>query len=152
MDRFEQYREVGYGIKTAQHTIQLRMDDALRPLGLTTAQYVVMNKLVIFPGISNAELARKSFVTAQNMNILIGGLKKAGLLQSEDHETHGRIQKITLTKQGKALLAKAHRIIRKIEDSIFVSFTGEELELFSVYLGKIANQNAKSSVNADSVP
>lgn len=35
-------KRLGYALKRAQHALHLRMDEVLRPLGLTTAQYAVM--------------------------------------------------------------------------------------------------------------
>ena len=34
-------RRVGYALKRAQHALRTRMDEALRPLGLTAPQYAV---------------------------------------------------------------------------------------------------------------
>ena len=127
MDRYEKSRLIGHLIKRSQHTIRQAMDDALRPLGLTTPQFVAMFSLAVSSGISNADLARKCFVTPQTMNVIIGALEKGGYIALASHETHGRIQRITLTATGEALLARADELILEVEKRIFKVFTLEEL-------------------------
>lgn len=36
---------IGYKLKKAQHLLRLHMDEAIRPLGLTTPQYAVLAQL-----------------------------------------------------------------------------------------------------------
>lgn len=140
MDRFKLSRQVKYLIKRAQHDLRRDMDDNLRPLGLTTPQYVAMHALADFPGISNADIARKCFVTPQTMNVIIVGLEKGGSIERASHETHGRIQKITLSDAGEALLAKADELIHQIEKKTFKVFTLEELGQLSKLLEKLTNR------------
>lgn len=127
MDRYEKSRLIGHLIKRAQHTIRIAMDETLRPLGLTTPQFVAMCNLDEFPGISNADLARKCFVTPQTMNVIIGALEKGGYLERESHESHGRIQRISLTATGQALREQADDLIFGVEKRTFKVFTLEEL-------------------------
>ena len=68
------------------------------------------------PGASSAELARRSFVTAQTMNGVVGGLARSGLVERHDHPEHGRILATVLTEEGRSLLARAHGRVRVIED------------------------------------
>src|SRR5277367_4602784 len=67
-------KRLGYALKRAQHALRVRMDEVLRPLGLTTAQYAVICVIEQEAGISNAGLARAAFVTPQTMT---------GILRSE---------------------------------------------------------------------
>ena len=136
MDRYEKSRLIGHLIKRAQHTIRQAMDDALRPLGLTTPQFVAMCNLAECSGISNADLSRKCFVTPQTMNVIISALQKGGYLARASHETHGRIQRISLTAAGEALLARADELILKVENRTFKVFTLEELGQLSRLMEK----------------
>jgi len=56
-------RRLGYQLKRTQHALRLRMDEALHALGLTAPQYAVLSILEEAPRLSNADLARRSFVT-----------------------------------------------------------------------------------------
>jgi DNA-binding MarR family transcriptional regulator len=109
---------LGYLIRRAQQAFRARMDDGLRPLGITAPQYSVLSSLSIEPGISNAELARVASVTPQSMQGIVANLEKLKLVARVASPDHGRILESRLTDQGKAVLAKAHRIARAIEETM----------------------------------
>jgi DNA-binding MarR family transcriptional regulator len=108
-------RRLGYALKRAQHALRSRMDETLRPLGLTTAQYAVLCVIEQNGGISNAGLARAAFVTPQTMTGIISNLSRAGLLAREADPFHGRILKSALTPKGEKLLSKAHHDVGNLE-------------------------------------
>ncbi len=105
----------GYALKRAQHALRLRMDESLREVGLTTPQYAVLSLLEVDPGLSNAELARRAFVTPQTMNGIVAKLEAAGLLTRSAHPTHGRLQPTFLTLEGERSLAVAHPHAAEVE-------------------------------------
>ena len=72
-------RRLGYVLKQAQSALRSRMDGALRPLGLTVPQYACLELLASGP-LTNAELARGAFVTAQSMNSVVTSLQERGLV------------------------------------------------------------------------
>ena len=108
-------KRLGYALKRAQHTLRMRMDEVLRPLGLTTAQYAVMCVIEQEAGISNAGLARAAFVTPQTMTGILANLNRDGLLSREADPNHGRILRSELTLAGKKNLAQAHRVVGELE-------------------------------------
>ncbi|WP_373356321.1 MarR family winged helix-turn-helix transcriptional regulator [Pseudoroseicyclus sp. CXY001] len=102
------YESLGYALKRAQHALRLHMDRELRPLGLSAPQYAVLTHVEAEPGVSNAGLARRAFVTPQTMQAMLAKLEAAGLLARAPDPEHGRIQRTELTEAGRAILAKAH--------------------------------------------
>ena len=106
---------LGYELKRAQQAFRGALDGALGELGLSAAQYAALAALEDDPGLSSAELARRSFVTAQTMHGLVGGLERAGLVERRAHPAHGRILETTLTEEGLRRLGEAHRRVRAIE-------------------------------------
>lgn len=108
-------RRLGYALKRAQHALRTAMDDALRPLGLTSAQYAVLSAIELDPGISNATLARAAFVTAQTMQGIVANLEKAALLKRKVDPAHGRILKGQLTRKGETVLRDAHERVARVE-------------------------------------
>jgi DNA-binding MarR family transcriptional regulator len=109
---------VGYKLKQAQHMLRIHMDEALRPLALTTPQYAVLSQLELRSGISNAALARASFITPQTMHGIISNLEKNNLVKRKRDPQHGRILCTELTKQGVKVVKKAHELINKVEASM----------------------------------
>lgn len=106
---------ISYKLKQTQHSLRLHMDEALRALDLTTPQYAVLAQLELRPGISNAALARFSFITAQTMHGIVSNLEKRNLVKRKSDPHHGRIMCTTLTKQGMKVVQQSHKIISKVE-------------------------------------
>jgi DNA-binding MarR family transcriptional regulator len=108
-----------------QHALRMSMDEALRPLSLTTPQYAVLCAIEAEPGISNARLARAAFVTAQTMQGVLSNLERDELLKRVADPTHGRILRSQLTTRGRQVVAHAHTAVRSAEDVMVKSF-GEQ--------------------------
>lgn len=107
---------VGYALKRAQHALRLRMDEVLRSVGLTTPQYAVLSVLEDTPGLSGAELARRSFVTPQTMNVIVAKLESSGFVVRSPHPQHGRVLQTYLTERGRELVSGAHAVVGEVEE------------------------------------
>lgn len=121
-------RRLGYAIKRAQHALRLCMDQALRPTGMTTAQYAVLCALEAEPGLSNARLARAAFVTAQAMQGVLANLERGGILQRTPAPDNARILRARLTAKGTRTLARAHAAVRMVEARMVASFGAAMVE------------------------
>lgn len=121
---------LGYLIRRAQQAFRARMDDGLRPLGITAPQYSVLSSLSIEPGISNAELARAASVTPQSMQGIVANLEKLKLVVRAASPDHGRILESRLTEQGKAALSKAHKVARTIEQTMMGDTADRDAAIF----------------------
>ena len=109
------FATIGFALKQAQQALRTHMDAALQQIGLTTPQYAVLNFLQIAPGASNAELARRSFVTPQTMQGIVVALERSGFVVRAPHAKHGRVQTTELTNQGRNVLAAASTIVAGAE-------------------------------------
>tara|TARA_A100000171_G_C2131711_1_gene147202 strand:- start:762 stop:1220 length:459 start_codon:yes stop_codon:yes gene_type:complete len=134
---------IGYGLKQTQHVLRIHMDDALRPLSLTTPQYAVLSQLEMKPGISNADLARASFITPQTMHGIVSNLEKNSLVKRKQDSQHGRILCTELTKQGIKAVKLAHKLIREVENNMTRTLSEEHTMLLEkLLLECIDNLNA----------
>ena len=125
---------LGYKLKQTQHSLRLHMDEALRTLDLTTPQYSVLAQLELRPGISNAALARSSFITAQTMHGIVSNLEKRNLVKRKSDPQHGRILATQLTKQGVKVVQQAHKIISKVEAMMTSTITKDNEALLEKLL------------------
>ena len=125
---------LGYKLKQTQHSLRLHMDEALRTLDLTTPQYAVLAQLELRSGISNADLARASFITAQSMHGIVTNLEKNNLVKRKRDPQHGRILCTELTKQGMKVVQQAHKVIRKVEATMISTLTEENKALLEKLL------------------
>jgi DNA-binding MarR family transcriptional regulator len=132
-------KRLGYALKRAQHALRVSMDEALRPLGLTTPQYAVLCAVEAEAGISNARLARAAFVTAQTMQGVLANLERDGILDRVPDPTHGRVLRSELTRKGRSALSKAHRAVRVVEDAMVASFGEAYANRLALSLSKCAN-------------
>ena len=125
---------LGYTIKLAQHALRLRVDDAIRPLGITAPQFAVLVAVDLDPGISNAALARAAFVTPQSMQGIVANLERDGLLRRSADPLHGRILRSALTRSGRSVLGRAHAAVAAIEERMTNSLKSAEIEQLSMLL------------------
>jgi DNA-binding MarR family transcriptional regulator len=105
----------GYLLKVAQHALRTAMDDALRPVGVTASQYAVLTALDREPGLSNADLARAAFVTAQSMQGIVANLERDSLIKRTTDPAHKRILRTELTAAGRKALSRADAAVADIE-------------------------------------
>jgi DNA-binding MarR family transcriptional regulator len=108
----------GYLVKRVQQSLRRRCDAALRPTGLSMAQYTALRALADHPDASASELARLCFVTRQSLQDLLAGLRSAGLVQSAASPGHGRPTALALTPTGRKRLAASHDAVLGVEQSM----------------------------------
>jgi DNA-binding MarR family transcriptional regulator len=106
----------GYLVKRVQQSMRRRCDAALRPTGLSMAQYAAMRALADHPDASASELARLCFVTRQSLQDLLAGLRSAGLVRSA--ASQGRANALALTSLGRRRLAAGHEAVLDVERSM----------------------------------
>ncbi|MEU8230528.1 MarR family transcriptional regulator [Actinoplanes sp. NPDC048967] len=106
---------VGYVLKEAAVALRAAMDAVLRPLQLTVPQYSCLELLGQRPGLSNAELARGTFVTRQSMNVVLQGLEERGLVTRPATAARGRELPAELTPAGRDQLLAASTAVRAVE-------------------------------------
>lgn len=106
---------VGYVLKRAQAALRAAMDETLRPLGLTVAQYSCLQLIGEQPGISGSELARGMFVSRQSMNLVLRGLQERGLVRRPGTAPRARSLPVHLTPAGRRLAKRADALVAAIE-------------------------------------
>jgi DNA-binding MarR family transcriptional regulator len=109
---------IGYLLRQATAAVRLAHDVALARVGLTTPQFLMLNLLDAYPGASGAELARSAQLTPQTINLIVRKLEVEGLIARSEHESHGRVLRLTLTAEGTARLREGKILSDKIERRI----------------------------------
>ena len=117
---------VGYVLKEAQTALRNALDAVLRPLQLTVPQYSCLELLGQRPGLSNAELARGTFVTRQSMNVVLQGLESRGLVTRPATAPKGRELPAELTEAGREHLRAASAAVRGIERKMCTGLTAAQ--------------------------
>jgi DNA-binding MarR family transcriptional regulator len=88
------------------------------------------------PGISNATLARKAFVTAQTMQAIVTDLERAGFILRHADPSHGRILRAGLTDHGHEALIQADQVVFDVESAMIRSLSDGEVATLINLLGR----------------
>jgi DNA-binding MarR family transcriptional regulator len=110
--------KVGYLIKRAQMTLHDAMVDALGPHDLTVSQFAVLTALDEEPGLSNADLARRAFVTPQSMHAVLLELEGRQFVARRTHPQHQRVLQAALTEAGERTLRSATDAVNGVEEQM----------------------------------
>jgi DNA-binding MarR family transcriptional regulator len=129
--------ELGYLLKEVQQDLRRKMDKSLADINLTTPQYAVLAQLKECAGLSNAELARKSFVTPQTMNLIVRNLEERQLVIRTASQSHGKIMNTDVTKKGFNILGKANGLVFEVEEQIFGKLSKEDSNTLKMILQQL---------------
>jgi DNA-binding MarR family transcriptional regulator len=124
----------GYLLKRAQVTLNAAMTDVLREHGATLAQYAVLTALDEEPGLSNAGLARRAFVTPQTMNQVLQELEQKGWVARHPDPAHARILQADLTPAGRTVLRASRLAVDAVEEQMLAPLAPGEIEQFTATL------------------
>jgi DNA-binding MarR family transcriptional regulator len=125
-----QRARVSYVIARLDRAIRREIAEMVAPHGLTATQYTALSVLRMGKGLSNAQLARRSYVTPQSMIEMLGTLEGKGLVQRSPDPDHGRILRTRLTAKGRRLLARCDDEIDRLEREMTRELSEEELDAF----------------------
>ncbi len=126
MADFLPHASLGLLVKRAQQALRVALDAALAEAGLTTAQYATIAAVAEEPGLSNADLARRVFVTPQTVHGVVQGLEGAGWV--ERIRGSGRAVEIRLTDSGRDALHQGHRAAAAVERQMTATLSSAEIE------------------------
>lgn len=115
-----------YLIKQLELAVRARLDEVVRAHGITALQYTALTVLERHDGLSAAQLARDSFVTAQSTADLVRALESRGLIHRERNADNRRELLIHLTDPGRALLTAVDGPVRGVEARMIAKLTEEE--------------------------
>ncbi|MEV4350170.1 MarR family transcriptional regulator [Actinoplanes sp. NPDC049596] len=104
-----------YLVKQLELAVRARLDEVVREDGITALQYTALTVLERHDGLSAAQLARDSFVTAQTMADMVRNLETRGLIDRERNAANRRELLIHLTPAGRALLDRFAQPVRALE-------------------------------------
>ncbi|MFD5539899.1 MarR family winged helix-turn-helix transcriptional regulator [Streptomyces sp. NPDC127079] len=125
-----------YMVKQVELVVRSHLDELVRPAGVTALQYTALTVLERHDGLSAAQLARDSFVTAQSMADLVRSLEGRGLVRRERNPRNRRELLILLTDAGRELLAGFAGQVRELEERMVRDLTAHQEEQFRQALSK----------------
>jgi DNA-binding MarR family transcriptional regulator len=109
---------LSYVIARLERALRAAINDRVKPHGLTTLQYTTLSVLGTRGELSNAQLARRSYMTPQAMSEVIEALEAKGLIRRDPHPNHRRIYPAALTAKGREVLSECDRAVDELEEQV----------------------------------
>ncbi|MER5209860.1 MarR family transcriptional regulator [Streptomyces sp. NPDC002838] len=125
-----------YMVKQVELVVRSHLDELVKPSGITALQYTALTVLERHDGLSAAQLARDSFVTAQSIADLVRSLESRGLVRRERNPRNRRELLILLTDAGRELLAEHEGPVRELEERMLRDLSAHQAQQFRQALTK----------------
>lgn len=123
-----------YLVKQLELVVRARIDDLLRPTGVTALQYTALSVLERQPTMSTSDLARASFVRAQSAADLVRVLERHGFIERSVDPQNRRRRLITLTPAGRSFLAEYDGPVAALEGRMLAGLSAAERDAFRTVL------------------
>jgi DNA-binding MarR family transcriptional regulator len=110
---------ISYVVARLERAVRAGINERVRPYGLTTLQYTTLGLLgARGQPLSNAQLARRAYMTPQSMLAVIDALEEKGLIRRDPHPNHRRVYPATLTAKGRRVRAACDAAVTEMEEAM----------------------------------
>jgi DNA-binding MarR family transcriptional regulator len=126
---------ISYVIARLERAVRAQINERLSPHGLTTLQYTTLSVLGSRgQPLSNAQLARRAYMTPQAMIEVLNALEKKGLIRRDPHPNHRRVYPASLTDEGRRVLTVCDASVEKMEEEMLAGLDPAQRELLAEWL------------------
>lgn len=130
-----------YLIGRLDRIVRRALEELLRPHGVTLLGYTALTVLAVRPGLSNAQLARRSFMTPQGMNQAVAVLAERGMIQRAPDKVNRRRQCIELTEAGRRVVNVCTAAVEEYEQTLLSVLDGDARDQLNVLLRTVVEAN-----------
>ena len=107
-----------YVVARLERALRRAINDRVSVYDLTVLQYTTLSVLGRRGELSNAQLARRAYMSPQAMSEVIEALKTKGLITRNAHPNHRRVFPVALTPKGRKVLGACERLVDSMEAEI----------------------------------
>ena len=126
---------ISYVVARLERAVRAAVNERVRPHGLTTLQYTTLSVLgARGQPLSNAQLARRAYMTPQSMIEVIDALERKGLIRRDPHPSHRRVFPATMTAKGLRVLKACDAAVEQMEEEMLAELGADERESLLVGL------------------
>ena len=122
---------ISYVIARLERAIRAAIGERVKPYGLTTSQYTTLSVVGTRSGLSNAQLARRAYMTPQSMSEVIDALETRGLIERRTRAGRGRALPAILTRKGRRVLDSCNRAVDELEEEMLRDLSADERALLA---------------------
>ena len=123
----------GYMINSLAREMNACLYRSFREKGfeITSQQWAVLNRLWEMEGLHQSKLAEKTTKNRHNMTMILKQLEIKGFVEKRSDTRDKRLQRIYLTKSGKALKKKLIPIATDIIEKLFRGVASQDMEVLN---------------------
>lgn len=118
-----------YLVGRFNHGVRRELQRRLAPPELSVSELSALSALLHPPGVSSAQLARQSLISAPEMNDVISRLERRGLIQRRIDPALGRRVLSGLTPAGHGVLRRVTPIVEAVETELLQDVPEPEREI-----------------------
>jgi DNA-binding MarR family transcriptional regulator len=123
-----------YLVGRLNRVLRRRLGDALAPFRLSVPQYTTLSVLHARGNLSNAELAKRAFISPQAMNEVIQGLEARKLVTRRASASHGRIVQLLLTQPGLEVMHGCDAAVQRLEQAMLSGLPASQKKMLAAVL------------------
>ncbi len=112
----------------------------LAAVGVRVGEHEVLINLARTPGMTQQELAQRSFVAKSGVSMLISHMEKQGLVLRKADVSDARIKRVYLTRSGEVLASQCIEIQAEMVEGMTHTFTDEELRTVELAMQRTSEQ------------
>ena len=112
-----------YLVGRLNRVLRRRLGETLAPFKVSVPQYTTLSVLHARGNLSNAELAKRAFISPQAMNEVMQGLEARKLVTRRASSSHGRIVQLLLTQRGLDLMHDCDSAVHRLEEAMLSGLT-----------------------------
>lgn len=127
-----------YLLRQANASVRLALDRALAKEEMTHPQQSVLTMIRAYEAISAADVARLTMLTPQTINGIVRALELRGAIRKEPDPVHGRILRLIVTEEGRALNKRCRALTAPIEATLQAKMRGNGEEAIRQWLVEVA--------------
>jgi DNA-binding MarR family transcriptional regulator len=132
-----------YLIGRLDRLVRRALEERLSSYGLTVLGYTALTVMAARPGLSNAQLARRSFMTPQGMNQAVAVLIAKELIRRTPDAGNRRVQRIELTEAGRRLVDECSAHVEAYEQELLASLRPAQRDQLNELLLEVVNANRR---------
>jgi DNA-binding MarR family transcriptional regulator len=120
-----------YMIARLSRLVQRELEQRLVDFELSVPEFTTLSVLARRPGLSNAQLARRAYITPQSMQDVLHSLEVRGLVKRSADPRNKRVLQARLTVHGRRLTLRADAVAGDVEQLMMDGVTARRSEEFS---------------------
>lgn len=113
------------------------MEKNLECTGVYHSQHRVLMYLAMHEGCSQTEMAQAHGISPAAIAVHLKKLEKMGLIERVVDAADNRCNLISITKKGREIVEKSHRIFAAVDGWMFYNMSDGELDTFIRCMGKV---------------